>query len=214
MPYSASQFKIFMENTGLLNQYPKLCFKLTHGFPLGNLTPVLKSYCPPNLPSADFHSDIIWEYITHKLRLGCFTGTYTNEELKHLMGPFCSSPFQVTMKVGACGQPNKYQVCHHLSFKGMLSWSINDDIDPKEYPTRWGKATDMAKIVCLCLFSHLHLSPPLTKILILELYSKIFSPLQGISLWDASLLIQWMSLLPGGWSTQFKTQKMQVFWQS
>ena len=88
-PYSASQSKIFLENTGLLDRYPELCFKITHGFPLSNLAPVLESYCPPNLPSADFHLDVIREYIADKLRLGRFTGPYTKEELECLIGPFC-----------------------------------------------------------------------------------------------------------------------------
>ena len=222
-PYSTHQFKIFLDNAGLLDQYPKLCFKLTHGFPLGNLAPVLKSYCPPNLPSADFHSDVIREYITNKLRLRCFTGPYMKEGLEQLMGPFCSSPFQVAMKVGACGQPSKYCVCHHLSFKGTLGRSINNDIDPKEYPTRWGKATDMAKIVHLYLSSHTYkctsLCPSFSsyfrctsichlswqKILILELYSENFLTPAGIS--DISLLIWWMSLLPGAYNLKLKRHK-------
>jgi hypothetical protein len=155
-PYSTLQFQLFLERAKLLEQYPELPFKITYGFPLSDITPVLQSYTLPNLPSALIHSNVIREYIAEELRLGHFTGPYTKQELKKLMGPFHTSPFQVATKVSACGQPDKYRVCQHLSFKGELCHSINDDIDAKEYPTRWGKATDMAKIVCLyhlCLAS-------------------------------------------------------------
>jgi hypothetical protein len=153
-PYSADNFKIFLDNAGLLDRYPELCFKLTHGFSLGDLEPVLESYSPPNLPSAKFHADVIREYIAEELRLGHLTGPYTKEKLEETVGLFRSSPFQVAVKPGTDGKPDKYRICRHLSYKGSLGRSVNDDIDPKEYPTRWGKATDMAKIVRLNYVPH------------------------------------------------------------
>lgn len=147
-PYSAVNFRLFLERCGLLDRYPELCWKLAHGFPLGkDLSPLLESYCPPNLPSAMFHADVIREYIADELKLGRFAGPFTREELESKIGFFRSSPVQVAVKAGAPGEPDKYRCCRNLSYKGRLDHSVNDEIDSSLYPTNWGRAEDVAKIV-------------------------------------------------------------------
>ena len=152
--YSALNFQIFLEHAQLLSRYPELPFKLTHGFPISNFSPLNRTFAPPNLPGANLHADTIHAYITEELQLGCFSGPFTREELELKIGFFRSSPLQVATKEGALGEPTKYRVCRHLSYKGRAQSSVNDEIDSDEYPTRWGKATDVAKIICL---SHLFL---------------------------------------------------------
>jgi hypothetical protein len=148
-PYSASQFQIFLKRAQLLSRYPELPFKLTHGFPIGNLAPLHHTFAPPNLPGALHHADTIRAYIAEELHLGRFSGPFTREELECKIGPFRSSPLQVATKEGAPGEPAKLRVCRHLSYKGKTQSSINDEINTDDYPTRWGKATDVADIVCL-----------------------------------------------------------------
>jgi hypothetical protein len=91
---------------------------------------------------------MIRAYIAEELWLGRFSGPFTQEELELKIGPFHSSPLQVAMKEGAPGEPTKYRVCRHLSYRGKAQSSINDEIDVDKYPTRWGKVTDVAEIVC------------------------------------------------------------------
>jgi hypothetical protein len=104
---------------------------------------------PPNLPGALHHTDTIRAYIAEELHLGRFSGPFTQEELECKIGPFRSSPLQVATKEGAPGELAKLRVCRHLSYKGKTQSSINDEINTDDYPTRWGKATDVADIVCL-----------------------------------------------------------------
>ena len=148
-PYSAVQFKIFLENTGLLDRYPELCFKLTHGFPLSEFEPLLESYYPPNLPSTDLYCEIIRTYINDEIKLGRFMGPFTREELESKIGFFRSSPLQVAVTGGDNGDLLKHHICRNLSYKGKIGRSVNNEINSKDYPTQWYKATDVAKIVHL-----------------------------------------------------------------
>jgi len=143
------QFKIFLENASLLDHYPELCFKLTHGFLLSKFEPLLESYCPPNLPSADLYCKIIRTYINDEIKLGRFTGPFMQEELESKIGFFRSSPLQVAVTGGDNGDPLKHCICRNLSYKGKIGRSMNDKINSKDYPTWWYKATDVAKIVHL-----------------------------------------------------------------
>jgi hypothetical protein len=154
-PYSAMHFQIFLERAQLISRYPELPFKLIHGFPIGYLAPLEHTFTPPNLPGANVYADIIHADIAEELRLGRYSGPFTREELEGKIGPFRSSPLQVNVKEGAPGEPIKYRVCRHLSYKGKSQSSINDEIDSDDFPTRWGKAADVAEIVC---FSTLPLS--------------------------------------------------------
>ena len=199
-PYSALHFQIFLERAQLLSRYPELPFKLTNGFPIGNLAPLNQTFAPPNLPGANLHADTIRAYIAEELCLGRLSGPFTQEELEHKIGPFRSSPLQVATKEGAPGEPTKYRVCRHLSYKGKAQSSVNDEINSDDYPTRWGKATDVAEIVRLsdislsslasCMMLHVTLLIILSRTLlylfsshcVLLLYSLLLNSLPVISL--------------------------------
>ena len=103
---------------------------------------------PPNLSSANVHADIICASIIDELRLGHYLGPFTRVELEQKIGPFHLSPLQVNVKKGALGEPIKYCVCWHLSYKSRAQFSINYKIDLDDFPTCWGKAADVAEIVC------------------------------------------------------------------
>ncbi|GBE84983.1 hypothetical protein SCP_0701670 [Sparassis crispa] len=133
--YSAPDFKQYLDNADLLSRYPELFFKLTHSFPLGDLPPILESFIPDNLLSTNIYTDIIRKYISEELSLGRFSDPFTCTQLEAKIGPFRSSPLQVATKVGACSEPDKFCICRHLSYKGVLGQSVNDEIDAKDYPT-------------------------------------------------------------------------------
>ncbi|GBE80134.1 hypothetical protein SCP_0213370 [Sparassis crispa] len=100
-PYSTPDFQRYLDNAGLLARYPELCFKITHSFPLGDLAPILESFTPNNLPSANDHMEVIREYISEELALGRFTGPFTRAQLETKIGPFRSSPLQVATKISS-----------------------------------------------------------------------------------------------------------------
>jgi len=146
-PYSANAFHAYLSKAHILDRYPELFFKLTHGFPLRNIARLDTSFTPGNLASASPHDHIIQEYIVDELKLGRLSGPFTQKELEAKIGPFRSSPIQVVVKPGEAGGPDKYRCCRNLSYRGNLGFSVNDDINSEEYPTRWGTASECTKIV-------------------------------------------------------------------
>ena len=146
-PYNASAFFAYLYLSGLLPRYPELPFKLTFGFAIGAIPPIFESYCPPNLPSALPHSTLIRESIESDIALRRLSSPYTKAELESKIGPFRSSPIQVSSKFDAPGAPPKWCVCRNLSFRGILNFSVNDCIDAAAFPTRWDTAILCASIV-------------------------------------------------------------------
>lgn len=146
-PYSTDAFHAYLSKAQILNWYPELCFKLSHGFPLRNIADLNMSFTPGNLASATPHDHIIQEYIADELKLGRLSGPFTQKELEAKIGLFRSSPIQVVVKPGEAGGPDKFRCCRNLSYRGNLGFSVNDDINSEEYPTRWGTASECAKIV-------------------------------------------------------------------
>ena len=146
-PYSSPEFQCTLESLNLLHLYPELPFKLSHGFPIGSMTPIFHSTIPHNHPSIkDFHDDIK-AYILDELRLGRFSGPFTPDQLYDKIGPFRSSPFQIVVKPGLDGAPAKIRVCRNLSHRGASGRSVNDEINSDDFPTRWGSAELTASVV-------------------------------------------------------------------
>jgi len=148
-PYSASAFNHSLCTFSLLNQYPELVAKLSHGFPIGHITPLSNSLIPSNHPNViDYHKDIR-AYILDELRLGRFASPFTPLQLFSKISPFRSSPFQIVAKPGLNSTPPKIQVCGNLSHRGLSGLSINDEINSDDFPTRWGSAELTAFVVSL-----------------------------------------------------------------
>jgi hypothetical protein len=76
------QFQHFLEQSCLLSHYPELPFKLTHGFPIGYLTPIKQTFTPPNLSGAGIHADVICASIAEELHLRCYSGPFAHDELE------------------------------------------------------------------------------------------------------------------------------------
>jgi hypothetical protein len=149
-PYSPIAFKLYLEKAGISDRYPELPHKLAHGFPLGKLSALEQSFTPGNLASAAIHNEVIQAYITDELHLGRFSGPFSKLALESKIGFFRSSPVQVVVKPSPDGP--KYRCCRNLSYRGKSDHSVNDEIDSDEYPTRWGTASECAKIVRVVFF--------------------------------------------------------------
>ena len=154
-PYQADAFHVYLSKANIFDRYPELCFKLTYGFPIGKLADLHASFTPGNLTSATPDWQVIQEYITDELKIGRLSGPFTKYQLEAKIGSFRSSPIQVVVKPGDPGEPDKYRCCRNLSYRGKLGFSVNDDINSDEYPTRWGTVVECAKIVsCISVESH------------------------------------------------------------
>jgi hypothetical protein len=149
-PYSPIAFKLYLEKADISDRYPELPHKLAHGFSPGKLSPLEQSFTPGNLASSVIHNEVIQAYITDELCLGRFSGPFSKLALESKIGFFCSSPVQVDVKPTPDGP--KYRCCRNLSYRGKLDHSVNDEIDSDEYPTRWGTASECAKIVRVVFF--------------------------------------------------------------
>ena len=147
MPYSPIAFKLYLEKAGISDRYPELSHKLTHGFPLGKLPLLKESFTPGNLASAAVYNEFIASYIADEVSLSRFSGPFSKATLESKIGFFRSSPIQVAAKPSPNGP--KLRCCRNLSYRGKSGHSVNDDIDSDEYPTRWGTASECAKIVCV-----------------------------------------------------------------
>lgn len=164
-PYHADAFLSMLTTHSLLNTYPDLPHKISHGFPLGDLPPITETYTPPNHFSVDEHIPAILEYFASEVALQRMSGPYTLSEVETILGPFRSSPIQVAIIPGEDGKPDKKRICRNLSFKGSPGISINDMLNSDDFPTRWGTANDAADIVRILPFlspflSHYPLSFP------------------------------------------------------
>lgn len=159
-PYVPSAFLDFIKKFNLSSSYPFLVEKISHGFRLGDLAPMLSSFTPQNHPSAFIHSDIISQYLEEEKSKGRMAGPFSRLEMESIVGgPFRSSPIQVVEKFDADGKLVKARMAINLSFKDSSGVSVNDMIDSDDTPTRWGTAEEMEAIVSLFCFLHsAHLS--------------------------------------------------------
>ena len=142
-----SAFQLFLEKANILHEFPDLPFKLRHGFLLGNFKPLVHTYTPDNLPGAYKYHTVITEYIKTELNIGCLSGPFSRSQLEAKISPFRSSPLQVAVKKDIDGAPDKYRVCRHLSYQGEMGYSVNNEINVKDYPTDWGTADEFTGIV-------------------------------------------------------------------
>ncbi|PPQ90028.1 hypothetical protein CVT25_000800 [Psilocybe cyanescens] len=147
-PYSADAFEVALEAASLTSTYPRLVHKLRHGFPLGDMPPLIETFTPSNHTSTIEHHEVILLYLCSKQELGRMSGPFSHSEVEgFLHGPFCSSPLHVVPKATASGEPPKHRLTINLSFKDDQGISVNDLIDSDEFPTRWGGARDVEHII-------------------------------------------------------------------
>lgn len=141
MPYSADTFHSFLKEASFLHLFPELSFKLCHGFYLGTFMPLNCSYTPDNLPGAYQYHSVIAEYIQGELDVGWF--------FRPILKNSTQTQNQTILFLSASGAPDKYHICCHLSYKGTMGYSVNDEINSKDYSTEWGTAEELADIVCI-----------------------------------------------------------------
>lgn len=118
---------------------------MRHGFPIGDVPPLTRTYTPKNHKSAEEHPEIIRDYCNEEVKLGRMSGPFSKEETHRIFGGhFASSPLGLVEK---SGEPGKFRIVRDLSFENEDGFAVNKFLDADDFPTEWGTAAQVAEIV-------------------------------------------------------------------
>ena len=146
-PYRAEVFERRLRTLKLLHKHPHLPRRIRYGFPIGNFTPLKKTYAPRN--HASHHLHFVKEYINEQVSLGRMTGPYGMNTVKQILkSDFMSSPLLV---IGKSGSPGKFRLVQDCSHKNKDGFSVNDFVNAEDFTTEWGNAAEVAQIVSISL---------------------------------------------------------------
>lgn len=144
-PYNADTYELLLHEYNLTHVYPSLIFNLQHGFPIGDILPIDKTYIPKNHKSALDHLDVIKAYCRDEITLGRMSGPFTKDQVFDILGGhFASSPLGVIEK---SREPSKFHVVRNLSYKNEDRFSMNGHLDSDNFPTKWGTTTQVTEQV-------------------------------------------------------------------
>ncbi|SJL14075.1 uncharacterized protein ARMOST_17530 [Armillaria ostoyae] len=154
-PYNADAIESLLAQHNLLDQHPDLALKLRSGFPMGDFPPLHQSVIFPNYVLDPAHTAFIDDYFDEEETSGRMSGPFSREEVEAILGPFQCSPCSVNSQDQGPDLPPKLRVVRNLSKGSSVHPSTNDFIDSSKFPTRFGSAAEVAKIVSvdpLCSF--------------------------------------------------------------
>ena len=145
-PMHFAGFDTLLTRYNLSNSFPTLVHRIRYGFPLGNFMPLLRTYVFRNHVFNPSDVDRPSQYLAEEVAVGRMSGPFTEGELRWYFGNqhFQTAPLGVVPKAS---EPGCFRIIRDASYKGDAPRSVNDQIDPDEQATRWGKALDMAEIV-------------------------------------------------------------------
>lgn len=146
-PYNADAIESLLAQHNLLDQHPDLALKLRSGFPMGDFPPLHQSVIFPNYVSDPAHTAFIDDYFDEEETSGRMSGPFSREEVEAILGPFQCSPCSVNSQDQGPDLPPKLRVVRNLSKGSSVHPSTNDFIDSSKFPTRFGSAAEVAKII-------------------------------------------------------------------
>ena len=148
-PYRAGAFELSLLRFDLLGKHSHLPNRLRRGFPIGDDIDddvLQRSYTPSNYERHPDRLKFIREYVEEQVSQGRVTGPYySKDDVEAALGSFfTSSPLFVVDKAGS---PGKYRLVQNFSHENRSGFSVNDLVDPDDYPTTWGSAAEVVQIV-------------------------------------------------------------------
>lgn len=144
-PYIADAYDSLLLDFGLTEKYSDLTFNMRHGFPIGDMPPLTRTYTPKNHRSAEEHPEIIRDYCNDEVKLGRMSGPFSKEDTHRILGGhFVSSPLGLVEK---SGEPGKFRIVRDLSYENEDGFAVNKCLDADDFPTEWGTAAQIAEIV-------------------------------------------------------------------
>ncbi len=149
-PYVPAAWSRFLAESFLTPEFPNLVHDITYGSPIGNPPPLLHTFIPKNLASANLHPKIINNELLEETTSGHMSGPFTVDEA-HLIfdGHFCTSPVGLVEKLPGDGN---WQMIRHLSKVDHLGFSTNDALDSDDFPTLFFSAAQVAEWVSTLAF--------------------------------------------------------------
>ncbi len=114
---------------------------------MGDFPTLSQTIIFPNYVSDPAHTTFIDLYFEEEVATGRMSGPFSQEMVEEILGPFQCSPCSVNTQNQGPGEPPKLRVVHNLSKGSKLNPSTNDYINSEIFPTRFGSAADVAKIV-------------------------------------------------------------------
>ena len=143
-PYDPDAWDSMLARFNLTIGFPTLSTSMRRGFSVGNPPPFLSSFTPQNHPSALANPGVIDNYILDELSSSRISGPYSTHVVEHILGHFYSCPLGLVPKSGESG---KWRIIRDLSKKDTHGISVNDRLDPDDFPTEWGSARVMEQMV-------------------------------------------------------------------
>ena len=145
-PLIAGAWHRLLTSTGLICKYPTVPHGIQFGFDAG-IQPIVRTSTPPNKPSIQIQKEEFAKIIGKEFSRGRYIGPLSRLETERLIGPFQSSPLDLTPKAGQAG---KFRLIQNLSFPHIPlddSYSINHSIDSDQFPCTWGTFS----VICLLI---------------------------------------------------------------
>ena len=142
----AEEWRITLEDAGILGKYLKIPTFLTHGADAG-IGRLFSMFMPPNHPSIVLNQSIFTEIVNTEFKKGHYWRPYLKKELENIIGLFQTSPLSLIPKPG---KPGKFCLIQNLSLPcNMINniCSINASIKTDLYPYTWGTFTTVASMV-------------------------------------------------------------------
>jgi hypothetical protein len=139
-PYIAEAWERALCDAKVLDHFAKIPEGFRTGFILD--FPIISHVqIPLNKDSINQYLSQFNSIIQKELQKNRYIGPFSHAMLKHLIGPFHSSPMSIIPKLGRL---DEHRLVQNFSFLHSLSRtlpnpSINSFIDVNRFPTTWGK---------------------------------------------------------------------------
>lgn len=145
-PYRSDEFERRLRlNQVLWKKHSELPNRIRYGFPIGDFSPLRRTYVAPNHARRPEHVAFIREYLNEQRELGRMEGPYDEQTVRaKLLSPFMTSPSFVIAKAGS---PGKFRLVQDCSYKNEDGFSVNDSVEADKFPTKWDNASSVAQIV-------------------------------------------------------------------
>jgi hypothetical protein len=145
-PLIAEAWQRLLNSTGLIHKYPSVPHGIQFGFYAG-IQPIIHTSTPPNKPSIQIQEEEFTRIVNKEFSRERYIGPLSRSETEHLIGPFQSSPLDLTPKPGQAG---RFRLVQNLSFPHVPSdnyHSVNHNIDSDQFPCTWGTFS----VICLLI---------------------------------------------------------------
>jgi len=134
-PYKGTAWQQALSHCDLSNKFPNLVHDITYSSPIGNPPPLMQTFLPPNLASANIHPNLIDLELTSEFAAGQMSGPFSPAEASIIFGSFyCSSPVGLVEKVPS---NNTWRMIQHLLKCDEDGQSTNDWLDSDDFPTSY-----------------------------------------------------------------------------